>query len=324
MTLETGRQELMKVSMRRFSDQDDYWRIRAFLRRVFLANERRELCWQVYRFDYWRWHGILNMKDGTLETDVFIWETADGEIAAVLNREAPGSVFLQVHPSYRNEEIEEEMVAVAEEHLTTAPTGRWPRLRIWAVSDDLLRRRVLRKRGYRVFEGAHSKEYARWRDLDADIPKVDPPPGYKVRSLGPDAELPERSYASWLAFHPDAVGEAHEKRDDPSWYRNIQNAPLYRRDLDLVAEAPGGAIAAFSTVWFDDVCRTGAFEPVGTVPAHQRRGLAMALMIEGLRRLRRIGATRAYVGSYSPGAHAAYEAAGFTHYELLEPWTKDL
>ena len=33
---------------------------------------------------------------------------------------------------------------------------------------------------------------------------------------------------------------------------------------------------------FDDVVRTGAFEPVGTVPAYQRRGLGKALMAAGL------------------------------------------
>jgi len=70
------------------------------------------------------------------------------------------------------------------------------------------------------------------------------------------------------------------------------------------------------------VTRSGAFEPVGTVPAHQRRGLGKAVMAEGLRRLQRIGATMAYVGSYSTEAHRLYEAMGFTEYELNEPWTK--
>jgi len=38
------------------------------------------------------------MGHGRLEEDVFIWETTDGRIAAVLNREGPGNAFLQVHP----------------------------------------------------------------------------------------------------------------------------------------------------------------------------------------------------------------------------------
>ena len=47
----------MGLSMRTAREQDDYWRIREFLREVFLLNGRRELSWQAYRFDYCRWHG---------------------------------------------------------------------------------------------------------------------------------------------------------------------------------------------------------------------------------------------------------------------------
>ena len=88
----------------------------------------------------------------------------------------------------------------------------------------------------------------------------------------------------------------------------------------IVAVAPNGEFASFCTVWFDDVNRTGAFEPVGTAPEHQRRGLGKAVMCEGLRRLKRMGATMAYVGSYSPAAHAFYSSVGFTEYDLSFPW----
>ena len=119
-----GRKKLKPV-MRNYQTEEDYWRIREFLRRVFLLNERWEKSWQAYRFDYWRWHGIENLGHGQLEKDVYIWELTDGEIVAVLNREAPGSVFLQIHPDYRTPELENEMMATAENHLTvTGPDGR--------------------------------------------------------------------------------------------------------------------------------------------------------------------------------------------------------
>jgi hypothetical protein len=35
-----------------YQSEDDYWRIRQFLREVFGLNARRELSWPVYRFDY--------------------------------------------------------------------------------------------------------------------------------------------------------------------------------------------------------------------------------------------------------------------------------
>ena len=88
----------MRLTVRNYTTDSDYQRIREFLSKVFALNNYFENSWQVTRFDYWRWHGILNMGDGQLETDVFIWETDDNTVAAVLNREAPGSCWLQVHP----------------------------------------------------------------------------------------------------------------------------------------------------------------------------------------------------------------------------------
>ena len=311
----------MALTMRRYRDQDDYWRIRRFLREVFLLNDRRELSWQVYRWDYWRWHGVENLDQGPMEENVFIWETTDGRIRAVLNPEGMGEVYLQVHPGWRTPELEEEMLAIAEEHLPVTNSNNRRRLRIWGNEGDTLRQEILMRRGYSRNDWP---EYQRRRTLDAPILETLPPPGYSVRALGDGAELLERCFASGLAFHPDEIQHALDNREDVTWYRNIQNAPLYRRDLDIVVLAPDGAVASFCTVWFDDVTRCGAFEPVGTAPAHQRRGLGKAAMCEGLRRLRRMGATMAYVGSYDAAAHALYTSVGFTEYELSEPWAIEL
>jgi ribosomal protein S18 acetylase RimI-like enzyme len=139
--------------------------------------------------------------------------------------------------------------------------------------------------------------------------------------LGDEKELPARSLVSWRAFHPNEPDDHYEGW---TWYLNVQRAPLYRRDLDLVAVAPGGEFASFCTVWFDDVNRMGVFEPVGTAPAHQRRGLGKAVMCEGLRRLKHLGATLATVGSYSNEAGALYASLGFTEYDLLERWHIEL
>jgi mycothiol synthase len=310
----------MVLTRKRFAGAEDYWRIRAFLRDVFLRNGRRERSWQVYRFDYWRWHGIANLDDGRLE-DIFIWEDADSRIVAVLNQEGKGQAFLQVDPDRRTVELEEEMIATAEEYLAQPGEDGRARLLVLANEHDSLRQAVLAGRGYQKERWA---EHQRRRSLVTPVPALPPASGYTVRALGDGAELLERCYASGLAFHPDDIGYAANNRADVGWYRNIQNAPLYRRDLDLVAIAPDGAVASFCTVWFDDMTRTGAFEPVGTAPAHQRRGLGKMVMAEGIRRLQRIGATMAYVGSYSPEAHALYAAMGFTEFELNEPWAKSL
>ncbi len=96
-------------------------------------------------------------------------------------------------------------------------------------------------------------------------------------------------------------------------YEKLRETPGYDPNLDLVALEPGGAFAAYCICWYDPHSRTGLFEPVGTHPAHRRMGLGRAVVAEGLRRLRSLGATSALV-TCAHGNEAAlrlYEDAGF-------------
>lgn len=305
---------------RPYHSEDDFWRMRAFLRQVFLLNGRRERSWHVARLDYARWHTCLNCARVGLEDVAYLWET-DGQIIAMLMPDGErGEAHMSVHPEQRTLALEEEMLTVAEERLPAITPDNGKRLCVWSPAADQLRQGLLLQRGYAK---ADWPEYQWRRELDGVISPMPAAPGYTIRSLGDGLELLERCYASGLGFHEGDIRIAVENRDDPTWYRHIQTAPLYRRDLDLVAIAPDGAIAAFCTIWFDDVTRSAYFEPVATVPAHQRRGLGKALMTEGLRRLQRMGSTLASVGGYSPAANALYHSVMGDDYELYEPWVKE-
>lgn len=305
-----------ELTVRRFRDEDDFWRIRAFLREVFLLNDRRMLSWHVVRLDYWRWHYIVNCEICAPFPQVTtLWETADGRIAAVMNPECAGEAFMHVHPHLCTPALQEEMLAFAELHLSIPGADGQQQLFAFADENDAQRQRILKNRGY-IKSGRPEHQWR--RDLETPIPNVPLAPGYTVRSMGDVDEFPARSWASWKSFHPDDPDEHYEGWD---WYYNIQSAPLYRRDLDIVAATPAGEIAAFCTIWFDDVTRSGVFVLVGAAPAHQRRGLCTAVMTEGLRRLQRLGATRAFVSGYAPEANALY-ASVMTARDLSEPWIK--
>jgi GNAT superfamily N-acetyltransferase len=306
------------LTLRPYQSEDDYWRMRRFLREVFLLDSRRSLSWPVTRLDYWRWHGILNLGDGSLENDVFLWETSDGEIVAFLNRESAGQAYLQVHPEYKTAKLEAEMIAVAEERLKTAGQGSSADLTVWCHGADTQRQSLLAERGYTQIP---ERVDITWRrDLRLPIPQPKPPPGYSLRHLGEAGELQERVWASWMAFHGDEPDERYDP--DSSWYLNLQSAPLYRRDLDLVAIAPSGEIAAFITIWYDDATRMGYYEPVGTLPQHQRRGLARALCYEGMHRLKQRGADLAIVGGESEAANALYRAVFGPDRDVRLAWEK--
>jgi mycothiol synthase len=305
--------------LRRFKTDDDYWRIRSFLREVFLYNDRHTRSWQLYRFDYWRWHGIENMDHGSMEKDVFIWETRSGDIAAVLNREGPGHVFIQMHPEYQTLELEDEIITIAEENLMVLSNRDGKRaIWIWAEQDDNVRQEILQKRGYTKRPGENREYSHRW-DLNTALPDVSVAEGYSIRALHGPKDLPARSWASFKGFHPD---DPEDQYDGWEWYLNIQRAPLYRQNLDIVAVDPNGEFVSFCTVWFDDVTRTGAFEPVATHPDHRRLGLAKAVIHEGVHRLKRLGATLATVGAEEAATHTFYMKVGFTDWDIIEPWEK--
>ena len=310
----------MKPTFRPYQSEADFWRIREFLRQVFLLNHRLERSWHVARLDYARWHVYLNCAKVRLEEVAFLWEE-EGQIVALLTPDAGlGDAHFSVNPALRTLELEEEMLTVAEENLAKVKEDGSRQLYVWVPGQDKLRQDLVNRYGYRK-DGP--SEYQWHRDLEKAIPEVPVPPGYTIRSLGAGLELLERCYASGLGFHQGDIKIAVENRNDPTWYRNIQTAPLYRRDLDLVAVTMEGAVAAFCTIWFDDVTRSAYFEPVATVPAHQRRGLGKAILTEGLRRLQRMGATRAFVGGLSPAANALYRSVMGPDHELYEPWVKE-
>jgi len=172
----------MKLTMRRYQTEDDYWRMRNFLREVFLLNGRRQLSWHVAKLDYWRWHLLENCGAcDPLESVTFIWETPDGRIAAALHPESRGEAFQQVHPRLRTPELEEEMLDVAERYLVHPE-----RRKLWAFADsgDQFRQGILARRGFVKVTRPNAVEVQHRRWLAAPIPDAPPAPGYTVRALG--------------------------------------------------------------------------------------------------------------------------------------------
>jgi ribosomal protein S18 acetylase RimI-like enzyme len=208
------------------------------------------------------------------------------------------------------------MLAWAEEHHQKSrpeDVKDWP-LHTFARVGDNAREGMLTRRGYRNLGPCG---YTRWRSLDIPIPDVELPQGYVVRDMqgADEADLEQRAIVNNAAFN--------STRSTARTVRVLQKAPTYRQNLDLVTVTPDGAFASFCIVWFGEENRIGWFEPVGTHPDHRRQRLASAVICEGLRRIKALGATMAYVGSgYDPPANRLYETLGFTNFDLYHCWQK--
>jgi ribosomal protein S18 acetylase RimI-like enzyme len=144
-----------------------------------------------------------------------------------------------------------------------------------------------------------------------DAPDVD------IRGLRPE-DIDSRATCQSEAFAPGS------RTTPATWRHLLANAPGYDPDLDSVAVAPDGTVAAAAVAWLDHANRVGEFEPVGTRPSCQRRGLGRAVLLRGLSRMRERGMTTAIVRTNATNdpAIALYRSVGFsivntsTEYEL--------
>jgi ribosomal protein S18 acetylase RimI-like enzyme len=131
--------------------------------------------------------------------------------------------------------------------------------------------------------------------------------GFKIRSLAGEAEV-----GAYVELHR-AVFES--KNMTVEWRVRTLRRPEYVPDLDLVAVAPDGRLAAFCVCWLgrhSEAAISGQIEPLGVRAEFSRLGLGRAILSEGLRRLVGHGAGRIYVetDSWRNAALATYESVG--------------
>jgi mycothiol synthase len=136
-------------------------------------------------------------------------------------------------------------------------------------------------------------------DLKNPIPDLELPSGFQARHVF-ETEYPER-----VSVHRDAF--------DPSKftlerYARVRSMPGYNSNLDLVVSTSENTFASYCIVWLSN--GVGEFEPVGTRAAYRRLGLGRAVILEGFKRLKSLGADTALVFS-KPKNRAFYESCGF-------------
>ncbi|MFT7712044.1 GNAT family N-acetyltransferase [Clavibacter tessellarius] len=155
-----------------------------------------------------------------------------------------------------------------------------------------------------------------------------PPAGYRIRPVAPGEEQAKVD-AHRRAWKPvelpftdgsgDGIDPEAESRFDADGYAAMQTAAVYRRELDLVIEAPDGSLAGTCTAWLDPASGWAELEPLGIVPAHRRRGLAQTLALDVCRRVGELGGRDVFINAsplpYYRAPWDAYVAAGFTPME---------
>jgi GNAT superfamily N-acetyltransferase len=303
-----------RIVARPLQNDEDWWRVRRLLIDTYPITPL-DFNWEIRRWDGGRFHDEDRISDPSWTSQIHLWETEGGQLVGAVHPEYRGDANLELHPDYRH--IENDMLAWAEEHLAI-PTddGQQRQLHMFVHEYNVQRRRLLEQRGY---------EKLTWGGVGLRLrfgtwPLPDPvlAAGYALRTTRPgDASDYQRVADILNAAFNRSIHTAREAR------LFMTTSPSFRHDLDLVAEAPDGSFASYVGVTYDEINRRGIFEPVCTHPDHRRKGLARSLMFEGLRRLKTLGATDAYVGTGDAvPANQLYESVGFTEAYRGHAWRK--
>ncbi len=262
-----------------------------------------------------------------------LWENAQGDLIGMVRLWVEWPTDIQevyldviVHPAYRNQGWETELFAWAERYAQDCHHAYDIPLQAWtgAPSD----------RPYCVHQcETHGYEAVRWfneleRSLQAPIPEPQFPEGFQVRCCQDDdleawVEMFNQTFVDHWHFVPLTTEERQHRR----------TYPTYCPELDWVAIAPDGTLAAFCKAhipWARNqrLDQTeGHIHLLGTRRGFRRQGLARALLLMGLHHLQDAGMTVALLGVDSNNPNQAkrlYESVGFKVKRTYISYTKSL
>ncbi len=242
------------------------------------------------------------------EESIGLWVNEKGEIVGLVCPDeyvpwhpAFGQAFLQRRPDY--EHLLPEMLAYAERTFIGKGVTR-----IYVGAHDGALEGVATGRGFVRDE----KPCLHYLEYDfKDLPESNLPPGYRFQSMAEVNDLEKRRKVFGLSF----------KHLDPNeWptvfsYEELQRAPDYRKDLDVVVVRPDGEYVACAIAWVDVFNKMATVEPVGALQI----GTGREVVMEGLRRVARLGAEVARLDSNL----RYYEMIGFRKKFPIYRWVKE-
>jgi ribosomal protein S18 acetylase RimI-like enzyme len=238
---------------------------------------------------------------------IFLWEDGETVLGWSLFSPRDRAFDVFVHPAGHGSARAESMFEWTVEQMEAlARKLGQPDIRtFWVFGDDAVFTAWLQRHD---FARTHDDMAYLTRSLADPIPASVLPDGYRVRSVEGEHEVQKRAAASHAAFRSRLTFEQYWPR-----YLSFMQSPVYESERDRMVVAPDDRCAAFCIYWLDPVNRVGLFEPVGTHPDFQKRGLGKALMLETLRRMRDRGMATAIVCAeeHNPAAVRLYESVGF-------------
>lgn len=295
----------MRITLRSYRHPADFERVGQFLLETYGLRDGH-VNWPQPRWEYMHYHPLIRGVDLTA---IGIWES-HGEIIGVAHPEhRMGQVYFELDPEFAA--LKEVMLAYAEKHLRSTAAGL-NRLRAYVSDADDTFQRIAAELGYTKDGGCEPTSHL---SIPDPFPAIALPAGFHLKSLAERNDLHEVDRVLWRGF-----GHGDEPPEDGINDREfMQSAPNFRKDLNVVVEAPDGRFVAYCGTWYEPRHAIAYVEPVATDPDYRRMGLGRAAVLEGIRRCGALGAKTAYVGAHKP----FYLALGFAQVHNCSAWRRE-
>jgi len=229
-----------------------------------------------------------------------IWETEPGKPVGFAWYTPPGDVEIILAPEHREMSLFQPMLEWSFD-CHRAEGGDDDQLGFWALESDISVPFLLRRLGFVPTDRQY--RHLLW-EPNRSLPLPVLPDGYRFARVRGLEDLDRRVEVHRAAFDPSRLTRES--------YRALMESGGYRSELDVVIEDPSGAYAAFALGWMARDAGIGQIEPVGTDPRHRGRGLASAAVLELMRRMEGLGATKVLICTQSDVlADRLYRDLGF-------------
>ncbi|MDX1359441.1 MAG: GNAT family N-acetyltransferase [Clostridia bacterium] len=274
----------MAVRLRKYNKKagfsEDFHKVREFLIRI---NSNEFVCIN-YLWERWEWSFCLESLTEDNLGKMGIWEDK-GRIVAMTGLEQDlGEVYPFVDGRYGP--LKKNVLEYSVKHLSKDGS-----LKILIQDDDPEFQIVARSMGFYPTQHKDPKSVL---DITGEI-AYDLPVGFTICSLADTYDLYKYNRVLWRGFNHEGTppeDEGHIKGREISL-----SGPHQDMNLCIAVAAPDGNFVSYCGMLYDEATDYAMVEPVATDPDYRKMGLGRAVVLEGAKRCRELGAKRAYVGS---------------------------
>jgi ribosomal protein S18 acetylase RimI-like enzyme len=266
----------------------------------------------VHRGDLQWWLFYTDTPQEVWQSNIRLWLEDDCLVgwALLSTDEQAFDVFVASH--LRGSTQEQQMLAWAVDQMSAVENLQ----NMWVAPHDDVRIHWLSAHGFQPKDG-HTVYFRRSLSGPLDEPSL--PEGFSIRTSRGEEDARLRAACSHAAF-------GSTKPFEDYWPRTVRlmQSPVYVPEHELFVIAPGGEVASYCIIWTDETTKVGHFEPVGTHPNFQRRGLGKCLLFDAMRRLKAEGMQEADLCTNHDNESAVplYESVGFHKADKLLTYVK--